>query len=84
MRERGWGDVRVDNSDHALLAMLASGAVEPDRVGAIYRDGEYRHGGALSGDRHHSAPEAGGAGGFEGLAWCIEATLCHGVRLVEC
>jgi len=65
------------------LAVLASSAVEPDGVGAVDGDGEYRHSGALGSDRHHSTPEPSPICGFEGLTWCVEATLCYGVGLAE-
>lgn len=33
------GDVRVDDADHASLAVLALGAIEPDGLGVVDGDG---------------------------------------------
>jgi len=73
----------VDDHNHAILAVLALGAVQPDGLGVINHDGVSgyharllgRSGGLVAG------VEAGDVGhhGADGSAGLVESRLCHGV-----
>ena len=77
------GDVRVDDANHAGLAVLALRAVEPDGRGVVERDGVCRQVGRSCRDRHEAGEQAGGVGldVVDGLAGLVKGRLDDGMVL---
>lgn len=79
-------DLRIDNANHALLAMISLGAIVPDWLRVIDHDCVYGHGcGGGSFDRHEAREQAHRLGlhHANGLARLVESRLNNGVILTD-